>query len=38
VENLDDPWCARYMQGRKQRLEAGLPFVEFDFGALGALL
>jgi Ser/Thr protein kinase RdoA (MazF antagonist) len=38
VENLDDPWCARYMQGRKQRIEAGLPFVEFDFETLGTLL
>jgi Ser/Thr protein kinase RdoA (MazF antagonist) len=38
VANLDDPWCARYMRGRKQRIEAGLPFVEFDFETLGMLL
>jgi Ser/Thr protein kinase RdoA (MazF antagonist) len=38
VENLDHPWCARYMRGRKQRIEAGLPFVDFDFEPLGTLL
>jgi Ser/Thr protein kinase RdoA (MazF antagonist) len=25
-----DPWCTWYMDGRKQRLEQGLPFLEFD--------
>jgi Ser/Thr protein kinase RdoA (MazF antagonist) len=34
VHNLDDPWCARYMQGRKQRIEDGLPYLEVDFEAM----
>lgn len=31
VENLDDPWCAWYMDGRKERLEKRIPFIDFDF-------
>ena len=27
----EDNWVRRYMEGRKARLDAGLPFVEFDF-------
>jgi Ser/Thr protein kinase RdoA (MazF antagonist) len=38
VENLEDPWCARYMHGRKERIEAGEPYIDFDFGSLGSLL
>jgi Ser/Thr protein kinase RdoA (MazF antagonist) len=34
VDNLDDPWCTRYMYGRKERLLAGRPYVEFDFSNL----
>jgi Ser/Thr protein kinase RdoA (MazF antagonist) len=34
VENLDDPWCAWYMAGRKERIESGLPYVDFDFTSL----
>ncbi len=26
VEKLDDPWCKRYMDGRRERIEEGLPF------------
>ena len=28
-----DPWCAWYMDGRKQRLEQQVPFLEFDWEA-----
>lgn len=38
VENLDNPWCARFMQNRKQRIETGVPFVDFDFDSLAHLL
>jgi Ser/Thr protein kinase RdoA (MazF antagonist) len=31
VENLDDPWCAWYMDGRKERLEKKISFLDFDF-------
>jgi Ser/Thr protein kinase RdoA (MazF antagonist) len=39
VENLDDhPWCARFMRDRRERIEAGVPFVDYDFEALFGLL
>ena len=38
VDNLDDPWCRRYMSGRRERIEGGLPFVDFDFARLADLL
>ncbi|NQS91945.1 MAG: phosphotransferase [Chloroflexi bacterium] len=31
VENLDDPWCIWYMDGRKENLEEELPYLDFDF-------
>ena len=38
VDNLDHPWCARYMRGRKERIEAGRPFIDYDFETLSGLL
>ncbi len=38
VENLDDPWCARYMDGRKQRIEGEVPYIEMDFEELRGYL
>ena len=35
VKNLDDPWCARYMQNRKKKLEHNVPYIDFDFESLG---
>lgn len=34
VQAIDDPWCARFMQGRKERLEAQTPTIDFDFETL----
>lgn len=31
VENLDDPWCIGYLDGRKERLEKEIPYLDFDF-------
>jgi Ser/Thr protein kinase RdoA (MazF antagonist) len=31
VKNLDDPWCDWYMDGRKERLEGKIPYLDFDF-------
>jgi Ser/Thr protein kinase RdoA (MazF antagonist) len=31
VENLDDAWCIWYLDGRKDRLERGEPYLNFDF-------
>jgi Ser/Thr protein kinase RdoA (MazF antagonist) len=38
VDNLDDPWCARFMHDRKRRIETGVPFIDFDFESLRGLL
>jgi Ser/Thr protein kinase RdoA (MazF antagonist) len=38
VENLDDPWCARFMRGRRSRIENASPVVDFDFESLADLL
>lgn len=34
VENLDDPWCEGYLKGRKERIEADVPYIEFEWGSL----
>lgn len=34
VDNLDDPWCVRYMRGRKARIEDDVPYVDFCFQSL----
>jgi len=31
VENLEDPWCIWYLDGRKKRLENEVPYLDFDF-------
>jgi Ser/Thr protein kinase RdoA (MazF antagonist) len=38
VENLDDPWCARFMDGRKRRIEGEVPVIEMDFEELEVYL
>jgi Ser/Thr protein kinase RdoA (MazF antagonist) len=34
VRQIDDPWCARFMQGRKEKIENDIPFIDFDFSSL----
>ncbi len=34
VENLDDPWCKWYLDGRKDNLENEIPYLDFDFAGL----
>ena len=34
INNLDDPWCAWYMNGRKEKIESGEPYLKFDFNNL----
>jgi Ser/Thr protein kinase RdoA (MazF antagonist) len=34
VETMDDQWCIRYMEGRKEKIEQGLPYLGFDFSTL----
>ncbi len=31
VENLDGPWYLWYLDGRKDRLEKGIPYLTFNF-------
>jgi Ser/Thr protein kinase RdoA (MazF antagonist) len=38
VNNLDDPWCSAFMQGRKERIEKGVPYVDFPFESLAEYL
>jgi Ser/Thr protein kinase RdoA (MazF antagonist) len=34
VENIKDPWVSMYMEGRKERIENEVPFIDFDFSTL----
>lgn len=38
VNNIDHGWCARFMQGRKAKIEQDAPFIDFDFTSLAAHL
>jgi Ser/Thr protein kinase RdoA (MazF antagonist) len=38
VDNLDDPWCRRYMEGRKERIENDVPYIDFPFESLAGEL
>ena len=35
VTDIADPWAARYMNGRKARIEAEQPYVDVNFAMLG---
>ena len=37
-DNPDHPWCARYMQGRRERIENDSPFIEYDWKSLAQYL
>ena len=34
LEVEEDPWILGFLRGRKERLEAGLPYIDFDWGGL----
>lgn len=34
VTDIEDEWCARFMQGRKARIEQDIPYIDFDFSSL----
>lgn len=38
VSNLDDPWVLAFMDDRKERIEQGEPYIDFDFESLAAYL
>lgn len=33
-ENPEDAWCARYMQGRRERIENDVPYINFNWESL----
>jgi Ser/Thr protein kinase RdoA (MazF antagonist) len=37
VNNLD-PWCSRYMHNRKERIQSGTPYIDFDFDSFAKFL
>lgn len=36
VNNIEDEWCARFMQDRKSKIEHDVPYIDFDFESLSA--
>ncbi len=38
LENLDDPWVENYMEGRKEKIETGVPYINFDFESMAVYL
>jgi Ser/Thr protein kinase RdoA (MazF antagonist) len=38
IKNIDDWWIARFMQGRKQKIENDVPFIDFEFESLATVL
>ena len=37
-DHPDDPWSARYMQGRQERIENGVPYIAFNWETLAPYL
>lgn len=37
-DNPDHPWCARYMQGRREKIENDTPYIDFDWDSLAQYL
>jgi Ser/Thr protein kinase RdoA (MazF antagonist) len=37
-ENPENAWCARYMKGRREKIENDIPFIEFEWELLGKYL
>lgn len=38
ADKIDDPWCLNYMQGRKEKIEAGQAYIDFDWMRLSSHL
>jgi amicoumacin kinase len=34
VTNIEDEWCARFMQDRKMKIEQDTPYIDFEFNSL----
>lgn len=38
LDNLEDPWVARFMKGRKERIHQDWPYVDMDFSEMARWL
>ncbi len=38
VEDIDNPWVVRFMQGRKEKIENDVPVIDYDFERLAVYL
>jgi len=38
IDKVDDPWCMKYMDGRKEKIETGLEYIEYDWTSLAGYL
>jgi len=38
MDKVDDPWCQYYMKDRKEKIDAAIPYLHFDWTKLGSLL
>jgi len=38
VNNIDNPWVAGFMKGRKEKIERDVPYLDLDFSAWSELL
>jgi len=37
-DHPDEPWSARFMRDRRERIESGQPFIEFNWDSLADYL
>lgn len=37
-DHPDHPWCARYMQGRREKIAGNVPFIDYDWESLADCL
>jgi Ser/Thr protein kinase RdoA (MazF antagonist) len=37
-ETPEDAWCARYMLGRREKIENEVPYIDFDWESLAEAL
>jgi hypothetical protein len=38
LENEDDPWITGFLDGRKERIDTGLPYIDFEWESLTAYM
>ena len=38
IENVDHPWCQKYLDGRREKIENDVPFIDFDWPSLSQFL